>query len=48
MMNTLIEKVLDQIQQDILDGDLTAIEELLSFIPNDKLAGYLPETGEIL
>ena len=39
----LINSVLDQIQKDVHDGDLTAIEELLSFVPEDKLRGFLPE-----
>ena len=39
----LIDKVLVQIQKDIRDGDLTAIEELLRFTPVENLEGYLPE-----
>ena len=42
-MNTLLNKVLEQIQQDVAMGDLTAIEELLASVPVDKLIGYLPE-----
>ena len=42
-METLIDKVLEQIQIDILNEDLTAIAELLSRLPEDVLKGYLPE-----
>ena len=39
----LIDAVLDQIQNDIQNRDLTAIEHLLSFVPEDALIGFLPE-----
>jgi len=39
----LIDQVLEQILQDILNGDLTAIEELIKFIPESNLVAYLPE-----
>jgi hypothetical protein len=39
----LIDQVLEQIQNDISDGDLTAIAELLTFVPIENLEGYLPE-----
>jgi hypothetical protein len=39
----LIDKVLEQIQEDISYGDLTAIAELLTFVPIENLEGYLPE-----
>lgn len=39
----LIDLVLDQIQIDVGIGDLTAIEELLQFVPEQYLVGYLPE-----
>lgn len=39
----LIDLVLEQIKKDIDDGDLTALEELLGFIPEENLQGYLPE-----
>tara|TARA_R110002020_G_scaffold196069_2_gene396957 strand:+ start:328 stop:465 length:138 start_codon:yes stop_codon:yes gene_type:complete len=41
--DTLIDQVLEQIQSDIRDGDLTAIAELLTFVPTENLKGYLPE-----
>ena len=40
----LINAVIDQIQKDVHDGDFTAIEEMLAFVPKDKLRGFLPET----
>ena len=41
--NKLIEKVLNQIVADVESGDVTSIQELLKFIPQDKLIGFLPE-----
>ena len=42
-MSKLIERVLEQIKADLSMGDLTAIEELLTFVPKENLIGYLPE-----
>lgn len=39
----LIDKVLNRIKEDIDAGDLTAIDELLKFVPVQFLEGYLPE-----
>jgi hypothetical protein len=39
----LIDQVLEQMLQDILNGDLTAIQELIKFIPEINLIAYLPE-----
>ena len=39
----LYDTVLAQIKDDVTIGDLTAIAELLRFIPDDKLKGYLRE-----
>lgn len=39
----LIAKVLDQIVTDVDSGDLTAIFELLSNIPDRELEAYLPQ-----
>ena len=39
----LIEQVVEQIRRDIDQGDYTALEELLSFVPEQYLRGYLPE-----
>lgn len=39
----LVDKVLDRIKQDVSEGDVTAIEEMLTFLPSDVLKGYLAE-----
>ena len=39
----LINAVIDQIEKDIHDKDYTALEEMLAFVPKDKLRGFLPE-----
>lgn len=39
----LIDKVIEQMKDDIADGDCTAIEELLTLVPEEYLKGYLPE-----
>jgi len=37
----LLELVLDQIQQDIIDGDVSAVFEMFGHIPRDILIGFL-------
>ena len=39
----LVDRVLKQIVQDVRDGDLTAIEELLIYCDVEALKQYLPE-----
>ena len=39
----ITEMVLEQIARDVRDGDFTAIEELLQFVPLENLIGFLPE-----
>jgi hypothetical protein len=39
----LRDQVLEQIVNDVKDGDLTAIEELLVYCTEDALRQYLPE-----
>jgi hypothetical protein len=39
----LVDKVIEEIKRDVYSGDLTAIDELLKFIPVQYLKGYLPE-----
>ena len=39
----LIDLVIDQILEDLETGDLTALIELLGFIDDDKLVGYLSD-----
>jgi hypothetical protein len=42
-MSKLIDRVLVEIQRDFAIGDLTSLDELLSFVPRENLIGYLPE-----
>lgn len=39
----LIEKVLEQIELDVGNNDFMAIEELLEFLSDEVLKGYLPD-----
>jgi hypothetical protein len=39
----LIEKVVEQIKEDLHCGEVEALEELLTFVPVENLIGYLPE-----
>lgn len=39
---TLMDKVLAQIVKDVESGDLTAVDELLTNVPEEKLVGFLP------
>ena len=43
MTDKLIDAVLEQIKSDVQSQDMTAIEELVSTLPVDRLRGYLPE-----
>ena len=40
----LIDAVIERMKQDIQVGDWTAIDELLTFVPERNLIGYLPES----
>ena len=42
----LIDRVLKQIETDMYNEDLTALEELLAHVPEEILAGYLSEDFE--
>jgi len=39
----LVDDVIENIKKDIADGDVTVLEELLKFIPEEYLRGSLPE-----
>jgi len=39
----LVDLVIEEIKRDVANGDLTAVEELLGFVPPDNLRGYLPD-----
>ena len=43
----LRERVLAQIVQDVNDGDLTAIEELLVYCNEEAMRQYLPEVDTL-
>lgn len=42
-MSSLIDRVIVEIQKDFAMGDLTALDELLTFVPKENLIAYLPE-----
>jgi hypothetical protein len=42
-MSSLINRVIVEIQRDFAMGDLTSLDELLTFVPKENLIGYLPE-----
>jgi len=42
-MNELIDTVLEHIVCHVNDGDLTAVEELLKYVPRENLIAFLPE-----
>ena len=39
----LIDRVLEKIKEEMQGNDITAIDELLSFVPIENLKGYLCE-----
>jgi len=39
----LIDQVIEQMKLDASINDWTVVEELLSFVPEEKLIGFLPE-----
>ena len=43
MNQLLIERVVEQIKNDLAMGDVEALEELLTFTPKENLIAYLPE-----
>lgn len=43
MKDKLVDAVIEQMKSDIDIGDWAAIDELLHYVPNDILIGYLPE-----
>lgn len=44
MNKQLIDAVLTQVTIDVKAGDLTAIEELIKDLPEEKLRWFLPES----
>lgn len=43
MNSKLLDLVLSQIQEDLEFGDVTALVELLCYVPEKVLVNYLPE-----
>ena len=43
MNEQLIQNVIEQIKKDIASGDVTAIDELLRYVPAQKLESFLSE-----
>jgi hypothetical protein len=39
----LIDEVIEHIKLDLSNGDCTALDELLNFLPNTNLVQFLPE-----
>lgn len=42
-MQLLIDRVIERIKEDIASGDVTALDELLTFVPKENLIAFLPE-----
>lgn len=45
--NQLIAKAIEQIKEDLVSNDTTALAELLAFVPEDALQRFLPEFGAL-
>jgi hypothetical protein len=43
MEDPVIEAVIEQMKEDLLYGDVSAIYEMLEFLPRKNLLAYLPE-----
>jgi hypothetical protein len=43
MNEQIIDNVIEQIKKDIESGDVTAIDELLRYVPTQKLEAFLSE-----
>ena len=42
----LVDLVIEQIKEDFAMGDETAIDELLKFVPDENLIGFLPDEDQ--
>jgi hypothetical protein len=42
-VSPLVDDVIERIKDEIEQGDLTALDEMLRFVPRHILIGYLPE-----
>jgi hypothetical protein len=43
IMDKLVDDCIERIKEDVEIGDVTAIDELLRFVPIEYLEGFLPE-----
>ena len=43
----LIDEVIEEMKLQIADKDWSVIEDLLTFVPEEKLRGFLPEEEEV-
>ena len=39
----LLDLALEQLNQDVANEDLTALEELIRFVPEERLVSFLPD-----
>jgi hypothetical protein len=47
MDEVLIQRVLKQIEKDVEDQDFTALVEMLEYVPERILKGFLPELDSL-
>ena len=43
---SIVDQVIEQIKEDLAMGDETAIDELLKFVPDENLIGFLPDVDQ--
>jgi nucleoid-associated protein YejK len=43
---SIVDQVIEQIKKDLQMGDETAIDELLKFVPDEYLIGFLPDDDQ--
>jgi hypothetical protein len=46
-LKIVIDMVIEQIKKDIEAGDVTAVEELLFSVSQERLIAYLPEENRV-
>jgi len=43
---SIVDQCIEQIKKDLEMGDETAIDELLKFVPDENLIGFLPDDDQ--
>ena len=43
---SIVDQVIEQIKKDFAMGDETAVDELLKFVPDENLIGFLPDVDQ--